>query len=801
MSNPEAIVRWYGVLLAASVAFAPWVRLLCARLPDRGASIVRPIALLGTIFPLWFLAGVNLLPYSTRGLWITLVATGIAGWTLVLRTRKIDTSWIRALGATELLAVTVFLVYVWLRGFTPNIADTEKPMDMALLSASARAESIPPDDPWFAGEPINYYYLGYLVHGSGSRMTGVPTEFGFNLALATTGSMAFVGAAGVGFNLARRSGKARIALGAAATAAFLVVVSGNMYAPVQFLQAPRATIDADWWDQVNGIGWRSSRIVCDGALVNNRCDTSSGAVETINEFPAFSLVLGDLHPHVMALPFTIMALGLGLNLFLVGRTSSPTDRRSRLLMFGVTGVLIGSLYALNSWDYPTFLLVGLASGAVAVRTWSRFDRVLVLGTFLAASILAWLPFYVGFAAPVGQSGEHLPEVLRDVPLISTVLRTLAAVRGERTSAGEFLTVFGLPYVMALMFTLTGFARRGVPDEGIRAGEVAGTLRVLWPALAGVIIVGVFLPVPVLILAGVPLVLLAVQVAATRDYGLREIVAALFAFAFVLVIGAEFFFIRDTFADRMNTVFKVYYQAWTLFAIAAAGAGAVIWRELAGVPWRKPALATASLVALSAGLAYPLIAYQHWIAFNQSTYRFEGWQTLDGLAYIEIAHPDELAAIRWVADNAGTDDIVLEAAGCAYGNSYSQEVRNSRVSAFTGVPTVIGWGGHEHQWRNGQPEDEKIPIRQADVRTMFENPSGELLTEYGVTYLYVGTLEREGDRECRLLEVPYAGVTDPGYPGDGWELAFRTGDVSIFVRQEEMVPTASTVVDERRAMLR
>ncbi len=315
--------------------------------------------------------------------------------------------------------------------------------------------------------------------------------------------------------------------------------------------------------------------------------------------------------------------------------------------------------------------------------------------------------------------------------------------------------------------------------------MAAMLRLAWPALAVVIIVGVILPAPVLILGGIPLVLLLVQLTSTREHGLREISAGLFAVGFALVIGAEFFYIQDTFGNRMNTVFKVYYQAWTLFAIAAAGTGVVIWREFAGSFWRKPAFAVASAVALAAGLAYPLIAYNQW------TNHYSDWRTLDGLAYIADAHPDELAAIAWVADNVGEDDIVLEAAGCAYGNSYQQDMRNNRVSAFTGVPTVIGWGNHEHQWRNGQPLDEQISVRQSDVRAMFEDPNSDLFGSYGVTYLYVGTLEREGDADCSLLRERYAGVSDPGYPGSSWELAFQSGEVAVYRRLE---PTAGSSQD-------
>ena len=76
-------------------------------------------------------------------------------------------------------------------------------MDSAFLASSARTEAIPPPDPWFAGEPINYYYLGYLIYGSLTRLAGVPATTGFNLALATTFSLVVTAAVGLGYDAAR----------------------------------------------------------------------------------------------------------------------------------------------------------------------------------------------------------------------------------------------------------------------------------------------------------------------------------------------------------------------------------------------------------------------------------------------------------------------------------------------------------------------------------------------------------------------------------------------------------------------
>src|SRR5262249_9436533 len=129
-------------------------------------------------------------------------------------------------------------------------------------------------------EHINYYYLGYLIHGTISRMSAVPTWIGFNLALATTVSTTIVAAVGIGYDaVVARLGRS-LAVAAGVLAAFFVMISGNMLTPVRLLQDPRSTWDAWWWQ---GVGWQASRVVVDNGAVGH---TS----ETINEFPSFSLI-------------------------------------------------------------------------------------------------------------------------------------------------------------------------------------------------------------------------------------------------------------------------------------------------------------------------------------------------------------------------------------------------------------------------------------------------------------------------------------------------------------------------------
>lgn len=760
MSWLESSLRWYGLLLALTLAWAPWVRLLCNRLPDRGATIVRPLALLATVYPAWLLSSIGWVSFSTPLLWGTLVIGAVTGWGILFATRQLDRPWLGSLLVAELLALAAFAGYVWLRGYTPEILHTEKPMDAALLMSSSLTTTMPPPDPWFAGAPINYYYLGYLIQGAVARLAGVPGTTGFNLALATTFSAAVTGAAGAGWNLVRRWYSRRLALIAAGLAATLLMLVGNLYAALQIVQTPAETLAAGWWEKAYGVGWRSSRIVCDTARVRNDCE---GRYETINEFPSFSFILGDLHPHVLALPFVLAALALALNLALLRRAVQWRIGRDEWLRIGVTGAAIGSLYALNSWDFPTYLLV--AAVAFWWGTASRWRTIVVL---VATAIAAWLPFYANFVTPTSDVGSLLPPALRALPLLPRLFGIIGIHSGERTSIGEFLTIFGLPYALGLWLLVAWWLNVSPDGTGPEVPR--------WAAISAAVatILAIMLSAPLVVLCGVPLILALSHLRDRPPLTARTLGVALFALGLTLVLGTEFVYIQDVFQNRMNTLFKFYYQVWTLFAVAAAAAVVVIWAEARPrLPIRSGLLALTT-VGLAAGLVYPVLSARQWA--NE----FDHWSGLDGVAYLAQHSSDELAAVRWLQANASPDDVLLEASGCSY--EVNGRIPFNRASTFSGIPTIIGWRGHEEQWRRGIPDQlEEIPRRATQVAQMFADPSGPLIDQYGVTLLYVGLYERDDWQHICDLAGPYSGLDDPGYPGPGWESVFDQGEVTIYRR--------------------
>ena len=782
METLNDALRWYLVLIAVSWAIGPLVGLLCRGLPDRGAGIARPIGLLTLILPTWWLSSLGLIPFTTTGLWVSLGAIAVVSWSVGWRAGMIDRRWLAAMVVAELVAVAAFALYIWFRGHQPAIIETEKPMDSLFLASSIRTETMPPPDPWFAGEPINYYYLGYLLNGAVARMADVSVGIAFNLALAGTFAASVAAASSVAFNIVRRVASGGRAVAAGALGVTLVVWAGNFASFRMFVEDPAGQRELRWWD---GLGWDSSRVIVD----------ANDGLDPINEFPAFSFVLGDLHPHLMAIPFVLMALGLSVGLLFglvpIVRTRRRTMSEGRDTQVGrattpailgrvaASGALIGSLYALNSWDLPTYGLLTAIAVLVAVRSSPIRDRLIAVGVFAGAAIVAWLPFLVTFSPPVATGADELPAGVRDIPVLSTFLALVAPVMDYRTDMGEFFSVFGVPTVITVIFLGWSLVRPGgTRPGGLRPQELLGVVGVL-------VILALVAQTPVLLVAGL-LVIAALEVA-RREGGPtpRAIAAALMSVAYVLIVTVEVFYLRDVFGSRMNTVFKIHYQAWILLGIACAIAAVVLWsdaRRLAPSFRRTSRIAVAAGAVVVVGIVsvYPVVAGQRYSV----VYEDVGWHTLDGQAIYSDRLPDEMVAIDWLSANAGPGDRVLEAAGCAYG--IEDQVPANVVSVSTGLPTLIGWTGHESQWRNGvDPQFGEIIPRATDVAALYADPVAIMESIVSFDYVFVGVGERDGflDRGDCDFTGPYQ-IAGAEFVAAGWMVAFQQGDVIVYSRSGE-----------------
>jgi uncharacterized membrane protein len=213
---------------------------------------------------------------------------------------------------------------------------------------------------------------------------------------------------------------------------------------------------------------------------------------------------------------------------------------------------------------------------------------------------------------------------------------------------------------------------------------------------------------------------------------------------LLTLLPEFVYLRDNFGVRLNTTFKFYYQAWVMFGVAGVFAIDYLWQMWhARSHQAVPALTTAAyVISLGVALLFPIYAVRSRAiefrgppmpAAGQSEARRPA--TLNGLAHVQRFNPAEYDAIMWLRQNVNGTPVILEAVGGQYSEF-------GRVSANTGLPTLLGWPGHEWQWRGSDhPEPgQRDPL----VRAIYSEPDLSNVTswldQYGVEYIYAGDLE-------------------------------------------------------------
>jgi uncharacterized membrane protein len=195
---------------------------------------------------------------------------------------------------------------------------------------------------------------------------------------------------------------------------------------------------------------------------------------------------------------------------------------------------------------------------------------------------------------------------------------------------------------------------------------------------------------------------------------------------LLAIFPEFFYLRDQFGWRMNTIFKFYFQVWTLWSLAAAYAvsGLIFIKNSP----RKVLLTIGAILFISVGLVYPAFA----IPNKTNSFHNINW-SLDGNQYYADTSTLDMQAIQFL------DTLPYGTVAEAIGGSYSSY---GRVSKLSGYPTVLGWPGHELQWRGGGTE---MGSRENDIKTLYETNDWEtarlILTQYNIRYVLIGNMER------------------------------------------------------------
>jgi YYY domain-containing protein len=800
----------------------------------------------------------------------------------------------------EGLFLFLFVLWVIARAYNPAIQHTEKPMEFAFLNAAFHSPHFPLHDPWLSGFAISYYYFGYVMTAVVGRLAFVTEAVAFNLGVAWLMAGTAVGAFGLVYNLimaegigrrltqmdadmkksassassaslpilkpSERQARGRLGLRGQAVlwgllAALALPLAGNNQMMLEIFHANGLGSSEFWsWLDIRDIDgppqpgveparyqggglwwwWRSSRIIREYHLSGR----AEEGLEPITEFPGFSFVLGDLHPHVLALPFAFLCLGLALQFWLSDQRLTIQewlpDPRRRLrqvkvtswALWGLTAVALGGLSFLNTWDVLIHLFILV--GAIILAQWRRRGRwdnqllslaVLVGGVLTAAAVILYLPFYLGFRSQAGPP-FILPMLMRPtrlaqylvifgMPLLPVLLLTIGLLCQQRLRHWQTSLKWGAGLLagLILLMLLMSWIIAANPDGAgrvIRLAQELGhqlppqpdgsVLAQIWWGLGAVtlltpqlLLVRLQFPWLILLLAGLVAAVIAVwryrldreqpapgtlsggekagsvlspapaeQLPQAQPAAALPFVLLLVLTGALLTLGPEFVYLRDQFGQRLNTIFKFYFQAWIFFGIAAIFALSYLQRQWRVAGW----LATAAyLILLLFALQFPYYGLASRSEFYRgpATLTNRAPVTLNGLAHIAHGNPDEYAALQWVRENTAATAVILEAVGGPYSDY-------GRVAANTGRPTLLGWANHQYQWR-GSDHPEPGP-RDAAVRTIYSQPGWEgvidLLNRYEIDYIYVGHLER--------LQYGWAGLEK----FDRLPVAFANDNVTIYI---------------------
>lgn len=816
------VLTWYLTLLLFGLAAWPIVFSVCHRLADGAYALSKGVGLLLVTYIAWLLAhfaerwpALGFSFATVSGAWYAVLAVG-----LLCLLRNGTRLWafaranMRVLLWTEAIFAAGFAAMVALRATAPHISyhvkewspfvvfdhAAEKFTDFAILNGLLTSSTFPPHDAWLSGETLNYYYFGHLMWATVIKFSSVRPEVGFNLALAGVAGLCLSLAFALGYNLARR---VRWGL----LTAFLVVVASNLDGFAQLLLSIKMAlvdgVDGAWYSHYDF--WRSSRIVAG----------------TINEFPAFSLVLGDLHAHLCGLVLSLCGWHVAVQMWRSARqyTSILRYEWNAWDELFLAALVLGAMSATNSWDVPVMagvMALALWSGLTGRRNpyeyhptrWHVVQRamraagaIVIVGMVtLVGCVIFFYPFLAHFAPPqppyelvsrtvdgATQQNWELGNLLKPV------------TPQWRTRPVEFMVHWAVLGLVPLLW-IAMVTRRRTPASTRTAAPAPGwavallltalgaTLMPLWQGWVAVV-------------AFMMAIWLASRLLLDHLPPMSRWVTGLLMIFCLMAWFCEMWYLDDIFSgpiERINTVFKIYYSLWPLMAVATV----LCLRMLVRTSKNPRSAATWAAVALAlvAG-PYIVLGSIHRVAQVTRLGHFQPKddapdtpppspmlapearaknleEALDGMRYLAYQHPDDYAAMLWVRSALSADATLLEAAGNQY--SYS-----GRFGTMTGRPSFAGWLGHSWGWRGSRfhwyevlgDEDGNTRVSEFDRRTnataaIYNEPNpaaaADMLADNAIDYVVVGEHERE--QYPNLQERKFATLG---------EAVFRKGTTTIY----------------------
>jgi YYY domain-containing protein len=586
-----------------------------------------------------------------------------------------------ALLTSDLIFLGAFGFFVWLRCLHPVLNEFEKPMDSAIIGTLTRTDFLPAENPWFAGMPFtNYYYFGHFMGALLLRSLGGPLPYAYNL--IQPAFCAFFLSVFWSLVAAFCRSNARGALVMA-----IVTLCGNFEPLRQWLFASPNLNRSAAFPFLNW--WSTSRVI-EG---------------TINEYPFFTLALGDAHAHFFALAITSLVLCSCLELLVsLNKTISTSLWKEHriLLLLCLLAAALGALLMTNAWDFPVYLLLAitcLTIGAMRRKETTSASLFFVVLLLVFLSLLTAIPFLAHF----------------------------------KSQTGGFALEFWLPENR--QFLLIWGAFLGLWTMGLLLGTTAPNRK--WALLALALLLMGTVSAGVLLVAQIVLIVATITELRRRVCeGENHCAASSRCFVLILascgllaLLAPQFGYLKGYFGGALrhqDTVFKFGLQSWMLLGTAAI-VGVFGWQsrsivqkslQITVVLWLIPLCCSLSLIV--ARIETP----PRTLSLNGSDF---------------LPRQDQ-QAIAWLARNASAHSVLIEPVGRdANGEFVGAYGRYGLISALTGIPDYVGWPQHARFW--GAP-NAAVERRLAWAEALYQGSAttlpSELLKAHPTLYCYSST---------------------------------------------------------------
>jgi uncharacterized membrane protein len=679
MTELTFILKWWLVIFAIGISFLPLTTKLFSSFKDKGYAFSKIIGILFISYAVFILGSLKILKFTEINTFIIWIIISVPLIFIFKKSIPRDKKTISLFLVEEVIFFASLFIWSYIRGFSPDIHDLEKFMDFGFINSILRSEYFPPRDMWFTPLSINYYYFGHLFTAVLTKLSQIPSYITFNLMLASIFAFSFTFTFSIGINLLHNFKKYSLKIN---------FILGLLFAYVLSLAGNLQTIYA-FFQQYNSEYplplWKLALSISSFPNAYWYPSATRFIYHTIHEFPSYSFVVADLHGHVLDIPIVLLMIAVLLVLFMNKKISYP--------IVVLQSFLIAIAYMTNAWDGIIYLaltcvfifniaFINLGDGKFKNRA-LEFTLNIIKSTVVLFSMFYIFTFIFNKNFSPFASGIGLncsPGLLIKIQKIGPII--FEKDYCQVTPFWQLLVLYGFFLFMLISFLI--FIRK-------RKKNIS-------------------------------------------DY----FVLIISLFSVLLIIAPEIIYLKDIYTGhfRANTMFKLSYQAFIMFSISSVY---ILIRIISEIRYDFKKITSrifyitfiiGSFILLFFVTIYPYFSVRSGYA------NLNNRKSLDGIKYLNTIKPEDYNAINWINQNIKSQPVILEAQGDSYTDF-------ARISANTGLPTVLGWTVHEWLWRGSYD----IPAsRLDDILKLYESKdlrqTKKIIEKYDISYIYIGGLEKE-----------------------------------------------------------